>query len=505
MTLATNSIGVAFAACAIFATSASAQSDLPPGWSVEEVVGGVDMPTGLGFTPDGRWMFIVGKQSPDVMAFDLVNNTKQTAPVITLNSYSDFGSETGTFSVVADPDYDNNHYIYVSRTPALFQFEVDRIHLVEGPSGITADSMIPIYGPVTASDGHIGGVIKFGPDGFLYVFRGDGEAVTSQDLSSDSGKILRMSRGGNPAGVAPFINIPGASPYLYATGLRNSFGIAFDPASGDFWEAEVGPSYPDFDEVNIIKPGRNYAWLFLDMANVTGPQDNAHLEDPVLWGTAIIDSPGMPTPVGIAFGHSWRYPADALGDVFNWWFGDHSLHRYRRTGANLEKIEFNEKFSGGSVPPGLALELAPDGYLYYTVFFSPDGAVFRIKYDESLLPPVQAAARGDLRPGGKLITYVSSMPQTPIVNYNFPYPDFAIAFVGEPLPPFDTPYGPFMIDFAAGAFMEFDRYGVARMDFDIPDDPWFSGITAYIQPFRIFGGDAYSTGVTSAPVPFYIQ
>ncbi len=104
---------------------------------------------------------------------------------------------------------------------------------------------------------HNGGRIKFGPDGALYAVVGEhANAVNAQTVNRNTnlgGKVLRMTPdGGVPAGN-PF---PGS--FVWAYGIRNSFGFTFDPTQGSFWLTDNGPSCND--EVNRIVKAGNYGW-----------------------------------------------------------------------------------------------------------------------------------------------------------------------------------------------------------------------------------------------------
>lgn len=483
--------------------SATAQ-ELPPGWSVELVAEGIDMPTGIGFTPDKRWMLIIGKQMQDILAFDLVNNKYQDFPVTSITSMGDVFSETGNFSIVCDPDFTNYPYFYVCHTQDSLETVVTRIHVVETADAILGDSLVTILGGIPVGSAHNGGILKFGKDGYLYLSIGEHDAPGSQDTSILGGKFLRMTRDGLPAPGNPFLTDPLANPYVYTFGHRNNFGIAVDPVTGAIWAGDVGPSFPHFDEINILKAGANYGWQTDPYNDVTGPLYSSRWQDPVWWGTAGEELGGMPTPVGMSFVHSWRYPAEVLGDLFVWWQGNHRLHHARRSGDSLEKIQFQEIFLEG-ILPGLALEQGPDGWLYYSIFFSPYGAIARIKYDESLLPPVSVAVRGNISVGGLMTIYVSSKPQEPVENYHLPLDDFAAIFIGDWIDPFETPYGTLQISNYLGMVENFDAHGVATTTVLIPDDAAVQGLSAQVQAFRVFGGDGYSTGVTAAPVTFTIQ
>src|SRR5262249_34905606 len=108
---------------------------------------------------------------------------------------------------------------------------------------------------LTASGIHNGGDMAFGPDGRLYVVGGETrDDALPPDPDSPGGKVLRVAKDGS----TPADNPLGPDSYVYSLGHRNSFGLCFNPHTGDLWETENGPSSDD--EINRIQPGKNYGW-----------------------------------------------------------------------------------------------------------------------------------------------------------------------------------------------------------------------------------------------------
>jgi glucose/arabinose dehydrogenase len=129
--------------------------------------------------------------------------------------------------------------------------------------------------------GNLGGKILFGPDETLYVTVGDRDRLCctgtednslrmkAQDLSTHVGKTLRIRDDGTVPPDNPFVGRAGAKPEIFTYGHRNGYGLAFHPATGELWQAEIGPM--GGDEVNILLPGHNYGWPLVSMGrNYTG-------------------------------------------------------------------------------------------------------------------------------------------------------------------------------------------------------------------------------------------
>jgi aldose sugar dehydrogenase len=124
--------------------------------------------------------------------------------------------------------------------------------------------------PVTPGPAHNGGALQIGPDNNIYVTLGD---LLGDYNKSSSTKAQNIQNGTNPDGRAGILRVTqdgytvgrgilGKYDPLnkyYAYGIRNSFGIGFDPVTGNLWDTENGPLYGD--EINLVKPGFNGGWM----------------------------------------------------------------------------------------------------------------------------------------------------------------------------------------------------------------------------------------------------
>lgn len=223
---------------------------------------------------DASRLFVV-EQSGTVHI--VVNGEKQTPPFIDLFDITDYDQqERGLLGMAFDPDYAVNGHFYLNYTrtqDAQIQTVVARFTANGPPATATSASIASQQIKMVIDqpyDNHNGGMMAFGPDGYLYIATGDGGSAfdpenRSQDLESYMGKLLRVDVSGDgPATAAPgnpFIDAPGLDE-IWAYGLRNPWRFSFDRDTGDLWLADVGQQTTE--EVNFVPAGTpggiNFGW-----------------------------------------------------------------------------------------------------------------------------------------------------------------------------------------------------------------------------------------------------
>jgi glucose/arabinose dehydrogenase len=209
----------------------------------------LEIPWGMSFLPNGDFLFVQRGGQIDLM--------KKGASDYNLIMFRQVKvSEGGLLGMTLDPDYENNHYIYIYETNTDTTNRV--VRLVMNNDLLTQDKIL--LGNIPASYNHDGGGIRFGPDGYLYVGTGDAlKPFLSQDTFALNGKILRMDRDGNAAPGNPF------NSYVWTMGHRNVQGFDWNSA-GKMIETEHGPTsewgWCCHDEINLIEPGKNYGWPY---------------------------------------------------------------------------------------------------------------------------------------------------------------------------------------------------------------------------------------------------
>jgi aldose sugar dehydrogenase len=227
--------------------------------SVDTVAGGLVYPWSLAFLPDGRMlvterpgrMRIVtrgGELSPPIAGVPKVFAVSQ-AGLMDVILARDFDKSRTIFFCYAEP-YDGGGRIAVARA----RLEDGRAPRLDG-----MDVIFRQQGP--AGRGlNIGCRMVQAPDNNLFVTLGDhfNDAKMAQTLDNHIGKIVRITPEGKAPSGNPFIGKQGALPEIWAYGLRNAEGLAFNPADGKLWEQEHGPK--GGDEINIMQKGANYGW-----------------------------------------------------------------------------------------------------------------------------------------------------------------------------------------------------------------------------------------------------
>lgn len=286
------------------------------------------------------------------------------------------GAVHGYMSVVVHPRFAENHLIFFSYTKPLegnrSTVLVARAKLENGALKDEKDLF----------DGeNLRGAVSLAmtPDGMLWV--GTGGDAAAQDPKSLSGKVLRVKDDGTAPADNPFVGKEGYRPEIYTMGHRSSMGLTVNPTSGQVWLAEMGPN--GGDEINVIKPGRNYGWPLVSLgrtypgpwqAKVNEPT-HAGYEPPVLYWTPSISVSGLTFYTGDKLA-KWK------GDLF---VGGLRYGEVPGTGR-LDRVLFNnnlEELRRESLLTDLHQRIrdvkqGPDGLLYVATD-EPKGAILRIE------------------------------------------------------------------------------------------------------------------------------
>jgi glucose/arabinose dehydrogenase len=236
---------------------------------------GLSFPSNMAWSPDGR-LFVTEKDAGNVRIVE--DGELLPEPFLHLDVVS--GGELGLLGVALHPDFPDEPWVYVYFSSAAEQR--NEVMRFKADGNTARDSEFMIEGLTIEHGIHNGGDLAFGRDSTLFITMGDASESERAQIPNDiGGKVLRLDADGSIPADNPF----GDSP-VYSIGHRNSFGICVDPATGDVWETENGPTSDD--EVNRIEPGANYGWP--DQLGPGGEADG--FVDPVL------DYPSVIVPTG---------------------------------------------------------------------------------------------------------------------------------------------------------------------------------------------------------------
>jgi aldose sugar dehydrogenase len=271
-----------------------------PNLAVRTVATGLSQPTGLAFI-GANDMLVNEKATGRVMR---VRNGVVEGPVLDLAVNS--ASERGLLGIALHRNFMVNGFVYLfwsesntgadSNSLATVDLLANRLdRFVWNGSTLTFDRNLIRFRAFQADAGqplrgnHDGGVVRFGPDGKVYVIVGDtGRRGQMQNLEFGpfgpgipddqfggpapdnahfTGVIVRLNDDGSTPTDNPFYDVGAAIggeaganiQKIYAYGIRNSFGLNFDPLSGDLWENENGDD--SFSELNRVEPGMNSGWV----------------------------------------------------------------------------------------------------------------------------------------------------------------------------------------------------------------------------------------------------
>jgi glucose/arabinose dehydrogenase len=407
-----------------------------PNFTVETVATGLKIPTDMAFLSDDD-ILVLEKNNGTVRR--VVNGTVLQDPLLDVAVATkdergmlgiDIGENVGHTSVflyyteAKEEDGEDLRGIEPPLGNRLYRYELNNNSSISGNQLINGTLLLDL--PAAASD-HNGGKIKIGPDNNLYITVGDQQDPAEEEPLTHITTAQNAPKGLFPDGTAgilrltqdgkPVENILGGEhpmDLFYAYGIRNSFGIDFDPVTGTLWDTEIGPN--GRDEINIVGPAFNSGWRkiqgladsqseisgLVNFPGLSGRQFSiiglieglsyviqglgGKYSDPELvWQDPVI-------PTAIEFLDSkllgGKYQDDIFVGSFNYGRILHFHLNEQRDALYLrgpleDKVENNPQgyissVFGQNFGRVVDLETGPDGYLYVLSLTADDGKILRI-------------------------------------------------------------------------------------------------------------------------------
>ncbi|TLX89133.1 MAG: PQQ-dependent sugar dehydrogenase [Thaumarchaeota archaeon] len=291
----------------------------------------------------------------------------------------------------------------------------------EAENNTLTDPKLILSLPALPGPSHNGGVLELDKHNNLYVTVGDLQQtkfIQNQSVFNTKSQnfingtapdgragILRVTKDGKPVGHA-IIGEKYPINLYFAYGIKNSFGIGFDPLTGNLWDTENGPQFGD--EINLVKPGFNSGWEKVQgiwKLNQTREKDGILNESSK--EVELVDFNGKGkyskpefvwdktvAPTALIFLDSDKLGKKYKNDIFvgsakNGRIFDFNLKENRKSlslSGNLTDLVLNEKDNSSKIIFGKGfgiitdLEVGPDGYLYVVSGFrkTDEGSVYRI-------------------------------------------------------------------------------------------------------------------------------
>ena len=191
------------------------------------------------------------------------------------------GDERGLLGLAISPNFDSDSLIYLNYINKDKQTVVSRFNTTNSSEEI----LISFDQPYS---NHNGGMLAFGPDGYLYIAVGDGGSAGDPDYNAQNrknlfGSILRIDvdtdKGYSTPETNPFIDSQDMMPEIWSYGLRNPWRFSFDRKTGDLYIGDVGQH--NWEEINFQSSassgGENYGWNHYegeDIYNESAPLSN---------------------------------------------------------------------------------------------------------------------------------------------------------------------------------------------------------------------------------------
>jgi aldose sugar dehydrogenase len=393
---------------------------------IELVANGIEDPTGMAFLGQND-ILVLERDKGTVQR--IVNGKMLQEPILDVNVNAE--DERGLLGIALFKNASTSStYVFLFYTEAVGTEDggepvANRLYRYELLDNKLVNPKLLLELPFLPGPAHNGGVITMGPDNNLYVAVGEltptnyaegdykflSQNYEDGEVPDGRGGILRISQDGHLLDGKGILGDEHPLNMYYAYGIRNSFGIDFDPVTGKLWDTENGPSWGD--ELNLVEPGFNSGWAKVlgkwtvnEITNEEGAREINKGETSSQVPAGLVDfngngqysSPELTwdetiAPTAIAFLHSDKLGKQYENDMFVGTVKDRLLH-FKLDEPNRTELILNgtlsdkvadtvEDLEDVTFAEGLGIitdvKVGPDGYLYLVSGArSTEGKIYRI-------------------------------------------------------------------------------------------------------------------------------
>ena len=379
-----------------------------PDLKVEVVAEGITFPTSMAFLA-GDDILVLEKNTGTIKR--IIHNQVQPEPLLDLNVANQ--GERGLLGIgIAKNNSNGSTYVFLYFTESstgddysgdvrINEPQGNRLYRYAWLNNSLTNPKLLLDLPAVPGPNHNGGNIAIGPDNNVYLSIGNvndkelqefhtrAENVNVEKEPDGRSGILRITQDGRAVSKDNSTLLGNADPLdkYFAYGIRNSFGMEFDPVTGKLWDTENGPDFGD--EINLVEPGFNSGWN--KVQGIWNKGQGGQAEDINLSPDDLIDFGGKGNysipefiwfitvgPTELEFLNSDKYADQYKNDMFVGDVKNGNLYRFdlndNRTDLylreplvdriaqnpkELQNIVFGQGFGGIT-----DVELGPDGYLY---------------------------------------------------------------------------------------------------------------------------------------------
>jgi glucose/arabinose dehydrogenase len=286
------------------------------------------------------------------------------------------GAVHGYMNVALHPQFAQNHLLYLSYTKPLGE---KRTAVAVARGRLDGNRLSDVRDVFVSADVRGALAMTVSPDGMLWLATaGNAEA---QNPDSLGGKVLRLKDDGSVPADNPFVGRTGANAAVYTLGHRSVLGFTQHPVTHEMWISEMGPN--GGDEINVLKPGRNYGWPVVSLgrtypgpwqAKVNEPT-HAGYEPPIIYWMPSISVTGLTFYTGDRLA-KWKGDLFVAGVRYGEIPGTGRLDRVLMN-ANMEELR-RESLLVDLHQRIRDVKQGPDGLLYVATD-EPKGAILRIE------------------------------------------------------------------------------------------------------------------------------